>query len=334
MAILTVILDQKGLKNQLIVVPKFHTDVKVNVEKVEQLNENNFLLTYEVIKEGSIKFLNSRYNVFIKGTNYTYPHITGYSFAKGGFFTKSAQDQKKRSVVLNELAAFEIFGNNNIIGEKILLYDEPYTIVGVINDQDTENKNVYIPVTILSDSPTTVLTFIDSDNEITKEYIKNELKEIDVTDTSHDFINFAEIRSIIRERTMISVLLVSFTILIFILKVNTKKLINSYRDLKNLLMQHYFKDILRKKPDIIYGLLIRSFYIVFCLSTLSLIANNIFKMCINWNVDTSVLMKLNYESFIDKIQFIQYAYIFSTIAFVSFIIILVLLFISAYKLFL
>lgn len=318
---MTLIINHKGFENLFLAAPKSNNIAGVNVDKLEQLNEENFLLTYEINKEEKIKALNLKHSVVLKGTNYTYPYITGYSLVKGSFFTQLAQKQKNKSVVLNELTAFELFGNYDIVGNNIFLHNEPYTIVGVISDEDRENKNIYIPITLLSDKPTTFLTFIDSDNGVTEEYIKNEFKEAGVTDSGHDFVNFKEITRVIQEQAIISLLSTICVILIFILKSSIKKFINSCKALKDLSTQYYFKDILQNKRNNIYSLLRRFFYIVFCISSLDIILYNIFKMCINWNVDINTLMELNCDYFIDKIQFIKYGFISSSIAFISFIII-------------
>ncbi|WP_242966428.1 ABC transporter permease [Clostridium sp. BSD9I1] len=285
-------MKNKGFENLLLAVPKSNTIAGVNVDKLEQLNEENFLLTYEINKEEKIKALNSNHSVFLKGTNYTYPYITGYSVVKGSFFTQLAQKQKNKSVVLNELAAFELFGSYDIVGNNVFWDSEPYTIVGVISDEDKENKNIYVPITLLSDKPTTFLTFIDSDNGVSEEYIKNEFKEANVTDTSHDFINFKEITRVIQEQAIVTILSAICVIIVSTFKSNIKKFMDSYKAFKDLLMQCYFKDILQSKPDNLYSLLRRSFYIVFCICSLSIIAYNIFKMCINWNMDINTLIGL------------------------------------------
>lgn len=323
--------NQKGFENQFLAIPKPNHAVGVNVDKIEQLNEDNFLLTYEVNKEEKIKSLHSQYSVVLKGTNFTYPYVMGYSLVKGSFFTQLMQERKNKSVVLNELAAFELFGNYNIVGNRITLFDDHYTIVGVISDEDEENKNIYIPITLLSDTPTTFLTFTDSENGITEEYIKNEFKEVDVLDSSHDFINLGEIRRVIQEQAIIALLLTIGTILILILKSCIKKFIISYKVVKDLLIHYYFKEIIKNKPENLLILLRRFFYIVFYISTLCFIADYIFKIFIDWNVDVNLLIELNYDCFIDKIQFIQYVFMYSSIAFVSFIIILILWFISEFK---
>lgn len=316
--------DHQELKSNLLVIPKSKNVPGVGIDKIEEINEENFLLTYEMNYDENVKSINSEHSVVLKGTNFTFPYITGYNLVEGSFFTQLAQEQKNRTVVLNELAAFELFGSFNIVGNTILFSDESYTIAGVINDEDKENKNVYIPITTLNNKPTTLLTSIDIENGITEEYVKNELKEVGITDVSHDFLNTNDIRSIIQEQAIVAILSVICIILILALKYSIKKFVNSYKTLKDLLVEYYFKDIIQNKLDGLYHLLIRAFCVVISILIIGILIFNIFKICISWDIDTSVLMKLNYDSFVDLIQFIQFAFVSSSVAFVTFIMTLII----------
>lgn len=321
---ISLFLEEKGLENYFMAIPKHSNVVGVNVDKIEDLNEENFLISYEIKKEESIKALNSKHDVLLIGTNYVYPYITGYAFAEGSFFTQSSQEQKIRTVVLNELAAYELFGNYDIAGNNIILQGKFYTVTGVIKDEDSENKNVYVPITLLNSRPTAFITYIDLENGITEEYIKNELKELDITESNYYFLNFEKISKTIHEQTLILFLAIILVVFSIILKYSIRNFKILYEAFKGLLTQNYFQEILIKKPRFIYKMFRSLLCIVFCIFGLLIIAYNIFKIYINWNVDLEELIEINLDYFVSQIQVIQHVFIFSTIAFVSFIIVLII----------
>lgn len=325
------VIVEKGLENHFLAIPKYKNAAGVSADKFEELSEGNFLITYEVKKEEQIEVLNSKHNIVLIGTNYVYPYITSYTFAEGSFFTQSAQEHKNRTAVLNEPAAFELFGNYDIVGNNIILQGKSYIVAGVIRDEDSENKNVYIPITLLSDKPTAFMTYIDIENGITEEYIKNEFKELDVTESNYYFINFRKINKIIHEQALTALMAIILIGLSFILKHSISKFKTLYEVLKELLMQYYFKEILNNKPELIYKMIRILLRIAFCVFGALIIAYNVFKICINWNASVKELIELNFDCFINQIQFIRYVFIFSTIAFIGFIIILILCLVSLIK---
>lgn len=323
--------NEKGFENYLLSVPKPYTAAALHVDKVEQINEDHFLLTYEVNKEETVTSINANHSVVLKGTNYTYPIVMGYRFMNGSFFTQSMQKQKSKNVVLNELAAFELFGNENIVKNKISWHGESFTIVGVIRDGDQENKNIYIPLEFLSESPTTILTPIDDKKGITEAYIKNELKEAGVMDSSHDFINVGEARRMTQELAIIAILLFFNAVLLLLVKSGMTSLMNSWKAMKDLLAQYYFTEILQKKPTTIYSLIGRFIYTAFCTSLIVYIAVTIFKICIDWNIDVNLFLELQFDSFMNKIQFMKYALLSSLLAFSTSVVVLILWFLSVCK---
>ena len=92
-------------------------------------------------QEKKIKAIHGNHTVNLRGTNYSYPFVLNYNLVNGGFFTKSAQEQGSKVVVLNEIAAFELFGGNDCIRNEIIVDNLIYTVKLNIK---IENKNIYI----------------------------------------------------------------------------------------------------------------------------------------------------------------------------------------------
>lgn len=89
-------------------------------------------------------------------------------------------------IVIREDTAMNIFGRNNVIGEKINIDNNEFEIIGVLKHQEnglffTEIADVYISYyyakAYMKTAPTTMYYFSAKKNEYTKE-IKSEVKEI------------------------------------------------------------------------------------------------------------------------------------------------------------
>ncbi len=74
--------------------------------------DGGLMLAYENTYEKSVKALNSFHGVMLKGVNFNYSHVMGHGIISGGFFTVEAAENKIKTAVLNEKAAFEMFGKS------------------------------------------------------------------------------------------------------------------------------------------------------------------------------------------------------------------------------
>jgi len=241
-----IIVDHKTCSDRLLILPKVHKSVSVDFETIEELNETKCMLTYEVSKQQNIKAINSSHTVILKGTKYTYPFVMNYPMTKGGFFTKNAVENESKYAVMNELAAFEIFGDYNIIGNKIVINHDSYIVVGIIDDGDKSNKNVYLPVTFFTNSPDTFIVKMDSPNNISDEFIESVFKQVGITSSNYDFINIGMVYSMIGEKVLVSFELVLMDILYLIIKRGIRVLFHQYNMIMKLLDQYYFIDFLKK----------------------------------------------------------------------------------------
>jgi hypothetical protein len=98
-------------EHMLLSIPRQPTDLSVDMEKLEDKNTKEYLITYETNKAGTISGLNKTLDAIVKGTNFLYPLITGKQIISGAFFTKAAQYEGRKNAVLNEKAAFELLGS-------------------------------------------------------------------------------------------------------------------------------------------------------------------------------------------------------------------------------
>lgn len=247
-------ISNNNFSNLLMISPQNTSEVNIDIKDLEKLNEKNVMLTYQSVEDDNIVINKTRHNIKVKGTNYCYMFVLGHTLKSGGFFTNKSQDNKKKVVVLNELAAYSMFGSNNIIGNTVQFKNQTYEIVGVISDKDDKSKNVYIPITLLDKKPQIVYTVIDDKQGASKEVIINDFKKLGITTDNYLFNNFIAVNRVVKQRLIVAVGLLVCIMLVVCLCRRLKKLKYYVCYIKNELKACYIKHIIiNHKMTIVKG---------------------------------------------------------------------------------
>ncbi|MEJ8546220.1 ABC transporter permease [Brevibacillus borstelensis] len=326
--LIRIMTGQGGYQNLFLVTPKIANSAGYDIETIEKINEEKFMLTYEIISEKNVTALHSTYDVALIGTNYTYPFVLGYNMLVGGFFTKDAQDFKSKFVVLNEKGAFETFGSLDIIGNEVLIDGNPYSVVGVINDGDEDKRNLYIPATCLAKTANTFITALDYDNGISEEYVKNEYKQIGINETRYEMINLDLISKIIQEKFWAAwEIVLGAAVILFLLK-SLLVLVDKAHKSKLLFKDFYLHELLREKPAEIAGMAGAGIVAAAALGALFWLVLDIFKKSLKWG-SAGELQGFATDSF--NLGFLHNMTIYTNTVFAAFIIIFTLFFLSILK---
>lgn len=91
-------------------------------------------------------------DISVFGVNENYAYFTKAQVLHGIFFNEIQVGSKYRLAVVNEAAAYQLFGNEDCIGQTIYLNHVSYEVAGIVREQgkETETK-IYIPYTVLED---------------------------------------------------------------------------------------------------------------------------------------------------------------------------------------
>jgi putative ABC transport system permease protein len=108
--------------------------------------------TSETVKNGSI-ILDS---ISIVGTTVDYFSIRGIELAEGRFLTDSDIDNNIPAAVLGSSLATDLFGEDDPVGQQIMIGDYRFTVVGVAEEKGTVgntdyDNRVYLPITVVFD---------------------------------------------------------------------------------------------------------------------------------------------------------------------------------------
>ena len=316
---------------ELLLIAPANGDVSgVDYKKIEEINGTKFILTYETIQNRFVKALNISHNIIFKETNHTYPFIMNYSMVDGGFFTDYDMKQKNKRVVLNEAAAFGIFGATNISGNEICIGDTFYKVVGVIKDQDDENKNIYAPISSSENSPDIFMVKMDSSGKDgtanTVESIQNEFKRFSITPSNYDFINIEALRRITREKTVAAIGLIVFIALLHTILLAFRTLLAKFKDIKELSKVHYFASLLRQKPVIRF--LWSGLFTLAIVSAFGWVSIWFLEIFLRWNANSGTLGGYNSSCFNMEIQILRSSILYSDIFFYGFTIVVILFFVA------
>lgn len=240
---ISIFMGREQQEKLLLVKPMEHVVPAYPQQKVEELCEEKFLLTYETRRQVKVQAIQSEQTVILLSTNSYYPRIMNFLMVDGSFFTKPAWDAGIRHVVLNETAAFQLFGSVCPSGNRIKIKDETWIVTGVMDDHDEENANLYIPSSV-GDTPTGALLVLMSDG-IGKEYVKNELKQLGIFDTQYEITDLSAYASLLRQRFWVALKIALCMMILPFIGVGIARLRQSYLDYKIKLERYYLQELIK-----------------------------------------------------------------------------------------
>ena len=230
-------------KNLFLVLPTEFGSRRFDVQEIENFSEKEFLLSYEIPGTEKVGLSYAEYHVTVIATNSAYPWIMGFTMAEGSFFSKQAWAGKQRHAVLNETAAYAIFGSANIAGSRVRIRNDTWLVIGVISDGDKDKARVYIPSSVRGgEADALALKGVGNDA-----YVRTSLKALGIQDGSYSFIDLAAQCRLLWERAEVIILLFFALLLLCLIK----PLIGGFREvlaaMKRELNRFYLGELLQKR---------------------------------------------------------------------------------------
>jgi hypothetical protein len=183
------------------------------------------------------------------------------SMLEGSFFTKQAWTSEQRHAVLNEEAAFSIFGSSQIVNNRFRIRNDTWLVTGVIRDGEDDKARIYVPSSVRG-GEANALALVTSD-KLDEAYIKNSLKTLGIQENSFDFIDFSVRVRLFLERTLAIPLIFGIFLSFTLLKPLIITLIKALAALKKDLDQFYPAEILKKRQKAVARCILPGFGLVF-----------------------------------------------------------------------
>lgn len=248
------ILDSEDI---LLITPVSSNSSTINAEGLEDINGDQFLLSYEILSSENLRALNTNFEVSLRKTNYSYRHLMDYKMLSGSFFTKEDQDRKQKAAVLNKAAAYAMFGSIAIGGRKVFLGQEEYTVAGVIDDRRADDDgegidpvyNVYIPASVSGQNPHSFAVQLNDELNIVE--VKNKCKYLLVPLSGYQFISFGALTDLVYGVLFIAVKTIFLSILLVLFRKYMERSKANIRQIGILHEQYYFKEIIHSNPGFV-----------------------------------------------------------------------------------
>jgi hypothetical protein len=176
-----------GYSHLLLALPSSPHSPSIGVKEIERFCEDELPLTYEIPRAERAAVSMKEYPVILLATNAVYQRLLGYPLTEGSFFSKQAWDRKERHAVLNEKAAFDLFGSRSITGALLKIRGETWIVSGVIRDGDEDECRVYVPSSVQGGEALFLLALINPQGGLSAAYIKNRLPSLGVREGDFEF---------------------------------------------------------------------------------------------------------------------------------------------------
>lgn len=234
-------------QNRMLAIPKIPGAAGLSVKALDEANGENFLLTYEERTPGSAEALHSQHEATIVRTNYLYASIMRFSMLEGSFFTEHAQTEADRFAVLGKTAAHRMFGSTQVTGELIKLAGESYTVVGVLDDREKDDSNIYIPATCSGGSVQSLV--VDNRSAgVTGTWLRSDLKSLGVQDSAYYLLDLDFIANMIRERILTALIFTACFLLLFVMRLCIRRTQSVIESIQADLEHVYLPEALKQDP--------------------------------------------------------------------------------------
>jgi hypothetical protein len=287
-------------RNLLFVLPSEIDSPRFNVHEIEDFNEKEFLLSYEIPGAERISLSHAEYPVTVIATNSAYPGILGFTMAEGSFFSRQAWAGKQRHAVLNETAAFTVFGSDKIAGSRFRIRNDTWLVTGVISDGDEDKARIYIPSSSRG-GEANALVLTGAADEM---YVRNSLKTLGVQEGNFDYINLGTQCRLLWERAeAIALLFFAFLFLSLL-----KPLIGGFRKahsaIKRDLTRLYSGELLQKRGKSVVRMVLYILGLVLFPTMALFLFLRLASVCLTWQ-DIPSLANLNRDFFSPQLSRIR-----------------------------
>lgn len=129
-------------------------DASVSPDEVDELSKAKSITASAPVLKSFVQAKNgiSEMQVSVAGTTKDYAKIKDLELASGRFILPIDIEEKTDAAVLGQTVALKLYGHTDVIGQRLMLGERSYTVVGVLNHmqqgmQDNMNEQVIIPIT-------------------------------------------------------------------------------------------------------------------------------------------------------------------------------------------
>lgn len=154
---LTIYTEKKNYQDLVLIIPDGTGLPALDLKEVNRLGTEELSITYEINQRVTAESAHFTRAVTLTGTNINYADIMGLKLTAGSFWSAEAWTMGSRYVVLNEPAAFRLFGSSSIIGNTVKFDGGIWLVTGVVRDGNKKKEMAYVPASVMIGQPEVLL---------------------------------------------------------------------------------------------------------------------------------------------------------------------------------
>lgn len=180
---------RRNYQDLYLVIPHGYSAAPYDVNEIEKTVREGLAVTYEIKGTVEADTGNTEHSVSMVGTNPQYRDIVGLRENEGSFFNDDAWQTGNRYAVLNEFAAFRLFGGSGVVGNTIKLDGRSYLVTGVIGDGHKKEMMVYVPATSIGGIPERLIVRSEEGTGA----IRNGLRRLQIYESNSRIVSLSEL---------------------------------------------------------------------------------------------------------------------------------------------
>lgn len=324
---LAICAEKKQYQDLIIVVPDGSGLPSFELKEINEICDEEIAVTYDIKRRVTAEAANSPQPVTLIGTNSSYAEVIGLQVVEGSFFSAESWAMGNRYVMLNEPAAFKLFGSSNIIGNTVKLDGEVWMVTGIVKDGNKKNMMVYVPASTITGFPEALMAKTEGGTGT----VRNSLRRLGIYESNCRVVDVSAVALLFWQQFCVSVYLgIGLLSLMF-----TYKRISALREHFGLLRLRYqimyLDELIAKSRRELRQMACQILLMILSIMTFLLLARKILNMALIWKDMGSEIKYLSDYFFREKMQWLMRYLISGPILFSVFVIAMLMLALFLFK---
>lgn len=312
--------EKKDYQGLVLVVPDGTGLPVLDLKEVNKLCTEELSISYEINKRVTAESANTTRAANLVGTNLSYVDVLDLKLTAGSFWSEESWMMASRYVVLNEPAAFQMFGSSSIIGNTVKFDGEVWLVTGVVNDGYKKKIMAYVPASAITGNPEALLAKTSGGTAA----VLNHLSILDVYEGNCRAVDVEAVAGLFGQLFIAAVdLVIVLTAFIFICK-KVSILKNDYGVLKLHYQIMYLDELAVKNRRKLGRMTLQGLQLIFSIMAVFFLARKILEMALGWKDIGSQIQYLTDYYFPVKMQWLMRYLVSGPVLFCSFVMALVM----------
>lgn len=275
---LTIYAEKKDYQDLVLIIPDGIGLPALDLKEVNRLGTEELSLTYEINQRVTAESAHFTRAVTLTGTNISYADIMDHKLTAGSFWSEEAWTMGSRYVVLNEPAAFRLFGSNSIIGNTVKFEGEVWLVTGVVRDGNKKKEMAYVPASVMTGQPEALLAKSSGGTAA----VMNRLSSLDVYEGNCRTVDVGAVAGLFWQLLIAAVCCGTALAAILFGRRQVFVLSADYGRLRIRYQTMYPEELVKKSRRELGQMVFRCLMLIFCIAVVFFTARQILTLILQW----------------------------------------------------